>query len=156
MSQNAISQIYDKLQLHFYKKIYSNFEHREATLTTVETFSMEVIMGLGNPTVAQFASAVEISSPNAAHRIKCLMQKGYLEKIRSEEDAREYHLKPTNKYLAYRKINQDYMNLLMERCKERFSEKDYEKLNEMLEIMSNELMPEIDIRDYKYFDTISK
>ena len=152
MAQNAISQIYDKMQLHFYRKIYSNFEHREATLTTVETFSMEVILALGNPTVAQFANAVEISSPNAAHRIQCLVQKGYVEKVRSESDAREFHLKPTNKYFAYRKINQDYMNLIMERCKERFSEEDYNKLNEMLEIMSNELMPEIDIKDYKFFD----
>ncbi len=154
MRNNAISQIYDKLRLHFYMKIYSRFENREATLTTVETFSMEVIMALDNPTVAQFAAAVGISSPNAAHRIKCLVQKGYVDKVRSEEDAREYHLKPTQKYLDYRKINQDYMDLLMERCKERFSKEDFEKLNEMLNIVNDELMPEIDIKDYKFFDTI--
>jgi DNA-binding MarR family transcriptional regulator len=133
-------------------KVYSRFENREATLTTVESFSMEVIMALGEPTVARFASVLNISSPNAAHRIKCLLQKGYVEKIRSEEDAREYHLKPTEKYLKYRQINQDYMALLMERCKERFSPEDYNKLNEMLDIMNNELMPEIDINDYKFFD----
>jgi DNA-binding MarR family transcriptional regulator len=156
MGNNAISQIYDKLRLHFYMKIYSRFENREATLTTVETFSMEVIMALEEPTVAAFAKAVDISSPNAAHRIKCLVQKGYVEKIRSETDAREYHLKPTVKYLDYRKINQDYMDLLMERCKERFSAEDYEKLNEMLNIMNDELMPEIDIKDYKFFDKINE
>ncbi|MBE5845702.1 MAG: winged helix-turn-helix transcriptional regulator [Butyrivibrio sp.] len=151
---NAISQIYDKLRLHFYMKIYSRFENREATLTTVETFSMEVIMALDNPTVAQFAKVVDISSPNAAHRIKCLVQKGYVEKIKSEDDGREYHLRPTQKYLDYRKINQDYMDVLMERCKERFSKEDYEKLNEMLGIITNELMPEIDITDYKFFEKI--
>ena len=156
MFSSAISQIYDKLRLHFYMMVYSRFENREATLTTVESFSMEVIMALGNPTVAQFASAVKISSPNAAHRIKCLIQKGYVEKNRSEEDAREYHLKPTQKYLKFRQINQDYLDILMERCKERFSPEDYEKLNEMLDIINNELMPEIDIKDYKFFDTIKK
>ncbi len=154
MKNNAISQIYDKLRLHFYMKIYSRFENREATLTTVETFSMEVIMALDNPTVAQFAKVVDISSPNAAHRIKCLVQKGYVEKIKSEDDGREYHLRPTQKYLDYRKINQDYMDVLMERCKERFSKEDYEKLNEMLGIITNELMPEIDITDYKFFEKI--
>ncbi len=154
MKNNAISQIYDKLRLHFYMKIYSRFENREATLTTVETFSMEVIMALDNPTVAQFAKVVDISSPNAAHRIKCLVQKGYVEKIKSEDDGREYHLRPTQKYLDYRKINQDYMDVLMERCKERFSKEDYEKLNEMLGIITTELMPEIDITDYKFFEKI--
>ena len=156
MINTAISQIYDKLRLHFLMKVYSRFENREATLTTVESFSMEVIMALGEPTVARFAKAVDISSPNAAHRIKCLLQKGYLEKIRSESDAREYHLRPTDKYLAYRKINQDYLDILMERCKERFSKEDYDKLNEMLDIMNNELMPEIDIKDYTFFNKIKQ
>ncbi|MCR5272273.1 MAG: MarR family winged helix-turn-helix transcriptional regulator [Lachnospiraceae bacterium] len=152
MLSSAISQIYDKLRLHFYMKVYSRFESREATLTTVESFSMEVIMDLGEPTVAQFAKVLNISSPNAAHRIKCMLQKGYLEKIRSESDAREYHLKPTEKYLKFKQINEDYLNLLMERCKERFSKEDYDKLNEMLTVINNELMPEIDVKDYKFFD----
>ena len=107
-------------------KVYSRFENREATLTTVESFSMEVIMALGEPTVAEFAKAVNISSPNAAHRIKCLIQKGYVDKIRSEQDAREYHLKPTSKYLKFRRINEEYLEILMERCKERFSSEDFE------------------------------
>ncbi len=113
-------------------------------------------MALGEPTVAQFAKVTDISSPNAAHRIKTLLQKGYLEKIRSESDAREYHLRPTQKYLNFRKINEDYIAILMDRCKERFSKEDYEKLNEMLEIMNNELMPEIDIKDYTYFEKVNQ
>ena len=152
MFSNSISQIYDKLRLHFYMKVYSRFENREATLTTVESFSMEVIMALGEPTVAEFAKVVNISSPNAAHRIKCLIQKGYVEKIKSSEDGREYHLKPTKKYMRFKQINEDYVNILMERCKERFSTEDYDKLTEMLDIINRELMPEIDIKDYKFFD----
>ncbi len=151
MVDNAISQIYDKIRLHFFMKVYSRFENREATLTTVESFSMEVIMALGEPTVAQFAQVLDISSPNAAHRIKSLLQKGYLEKIRSETDAREYHLKPTEKYLRYKRINDKYLKLLMERCKRRFSEEDFQKLNEMLTIINEELMPEIDVKDYTFF-----
>ena len=148
MFSNSISQIYDKLRLHFYMKVYSRFENREATLTTVESFSMEVIMALGEPTVAEFAKVVNISSPNAAHRIKCLIQKGYVEKIKSSEDGREYHLKPTRKYMRFKQINEDYVNILMERCKERFSADDFNKLTEMLDIVNRELMPEIDIKDY--------
>ena len=35
-------------KLHFYKQIFSRFEDREATLTTVESFCMEVIMHWAN------------------------------------------------------------------------------------------------------------
>ena len=156
MLNTSISEIYDKLRLHFYMKVYSRFENREATLTTVESFSMEVIMALGEPTVAQFAGVVNISSPNAAHRIKCLVQKGYVEKIQSKDDAREYHLRPTGKYMAYRQINQDYLEILMKRCQERFSPEDYAKLNEMLDIINHELMPELDIQDYTFFDKVGE
>lgn len=145
----AISHIYDKLRLHFFMKVYSRFENREATLTTVETFSMEVIMSMQEPTVAQFAKMLDISSPNAAHRIKCLVQKGYVEKVQSKEDGREYHLRPTKKYLDFCKINQDYLKVLMKRCEKRFSPEDYKKLNEMLDIINNELMPELDIEAFK-------
>lgn len=154
MVNNAISQIYDKLRLHFYMKVYSRFESREATLTTVESFSMEVIMDMGEPTVAEFARVLNISSPNAAHRIKSMLNKGYLEKVQSETDAREYHLRPTKKYLSFKRINENYIDILMERCKKRFSKEDYDKLNEMLTIINEELMPEIDVKDYRFFDKV--
>ncbi|WP_044915463.1 MarR family winged helix-turn-helix transcriptional regulator [Butyrivibrio sp. WCE2006] len=149
MLDYAISQIYDKLRLHFFLKVYSRYENREATLTTVETFSMEIIMAMNEPTIAEFAKTLNISSPNAAHRIKCLVQKGYLEKVQSKDDGREFHLRPTKKYLDFCKINQDYLKILMKRCEKRFSPEDYKKLNEMLDIINKELMPELDIEAFK-------
>ncbi|WP_029320404.1 MarR family winged helix-turn-helix transcriptional regulator [Butyrivibrio sp. AE3004] len=149
MFDYAINHIYDKLRLHFFMKVYSRFENREATLTTVETFSMEVIMAMEEPTVAEFAKMLNISSPNAAHRVKCLMQKGYVEKVQSKDDGREYHLRPTKKYLDFAKINQDYLKILMKRVEKRFSPEDYKKLNEMLDIINNELMPELDLAAFK-------
>ena len=149
MFDYAIAHIYEKIRLHLFMKVYSRFENREATLTTVETFSMEVIMAMEEPTVAQFAKMLDISSPNAAHRIKCLMQKGYVEKVQSKDDGREYHLRPTKKYLDYCKINDDYLKIIMQRCEKRFSPEDYQKLNEMLDIINNELMPELDIKAFK-------
>ena len=145
MLSTSFGRIYEKLRLHFYMSVFSNFEKREATLTTVESFSMEVISALGEPTIAEFAGILGISSPNAAHRIKCLIQKGYVKKVQSEDDARAFHLVPTKKYLDYSKINDDYVLLLIKRCKERFSEEDYKKLGEMLDIICSELMPEIDM-----------
>jgi len=124
-------------------QIYSKFETKEATLTAVESFSMECIKYLGEPTVSEFAGLMGISSPNAAYKVNSLVKKGYIEKKQSENDKREFHLCPTEKYMRYYRISQDYINTVVERCRKRFSEKELEDLDSMMQIIRTELMPEI-------------
>ena len=143
MLDQAFNTVYTKFKLHFYQTVFSRFENREATLTTVESFCMEGIMALGSPTVAQFAQAMHISTPNASYKINSLIQKGYVEKVRSETDRREYHLRPTQKYLDYYNISYAYLQTVVDRVKARFSPEDVAKLDEMLTVVGNELMPEI-------------
>ena len=104
---------------------------------------MEIINALGNPTIAEFSSFVNISPPNAAYKINSLVQKGYVEKIQSPEDKREYHLAVTQKYIDYYNVSYRYLSTVMDRIKERFPAQDVEKLEEMLTIISDELMPEL-------------
>ena len=143
MLDQAFEQVYNKFKLHFYQKIFSRFEDREATLTTVESFCMEVIMALREPTIAEFSHMMNLSTPNAAYKINSLVKKGYEERIQSSTDKREYHLRPTQKYIDYYNISYSYLHQVMERAKERFSPEDLQKLEEMLVIFSDELMPEI-------------
>lgn len=143
MLDQAFNTVYTKFKLHFYQKVFSRFENREATLTTVESFCMEGIMALGSPTVAQFAQAMHISTPNASYKINSLIQKGYVQKVRSETDRREYHLCPTQKYLDYYNISYAYLQTVVDRVKARFAPEDVAKLDEMLTVVGNELMPEI-------------
>ena len=56
---------------------------------------------MGEPTIAQFSHMMNLSTPNAAYKINSLVKKGYVERIRSTADKREYHLRPTQKYLDY-------------------------------------------------------
>ena len=143
MLDQAFEQVYNKFKLHFYQKIFSRFEDREATLTTVESFCMEVIMALREPTIAEFSHMMNLSTPNAAYKVNSLVKKGYVERIQSSTDKREYHLRPTQKYIDYYNISYSYLRRVMERAKERFSPEDLQKLEEMLVIFSDELMPEI-------------
>ena len=143
MLETAFSKVYTKFKLHFYRAVFGRFQAREATLTTVETFCMETIAALGEPTVNEFSSFVGISSPNAAYKINNLVQKGYVEKRQSQQDKREYHLVVTQKYRDYYDISYRYLNTVMERIKTRFPEQDVKRLEEMLEVISSELMPEI-------------
>lgn len=143
--QEAFSNVYMKFKLHFYKKVFERLSGREATLTTVETFCMEIIYALGRPTVAEFAKIADISSPNAAYKINNLMKKGYLRKVQSETDRREYHLEVTEKYLNYYNVSYNYMETVMNRIDARFTEEEKKTLVRMLEIIDTELMPEIKI-----------
>ena len=145
MLEQVFQEVYTKFKLHFYQSIFQRFATREATLTTVESFCMEGIMAMGEPTIAEFSRLMGISTPNAAYKIGSLVKKGYVEKIQSTTDRREYFLRPTQKYIDYYSISYSYLHLVMERAKQRFSPDDLTKLEEMLQIVSDELMPEIQL-----------
>ena len=143
MLEQVFEQVYTKFKLHFYRTVFGRFQRREASLTTVETFCMEIIMALGQPTVNEFSNFVGISPPNAAYKINNLIQKGYVRKERSPEDKREYHLVVTQKYIDYYNISYSYLGTVMGRIQQRFPPEDVARLEEMLRIISEELMPEI-------------
>jgi DNA-binding MarR family transcriptional regulator len=145
MLDQAFAEVYTKFKLHFYQKVFGRFQSREASLTTVESFCMEIIQALDKPTINEFAQFVQISPPNAAYKVNSLIQKGYLRKVRSEDDRREYYLEPTDKYVDYYNISYRYLSTVMDRIKERFSPEDTEKIEEILHIISDELMPEIQL-----------
>ncbi len=144
MLKEAFNKVYTKFKLHFYHKVFERWEDREATLTTVETFCMEIIYAMKNPTVNEFAQATHISSPNAAYKVNSLVKKGYIKKVQSKEDKREYHLEVTDKYLDYYNISYNYMSTVMDRIQEKFTKEEQAQLVRFLTIVSDELMPEIE------------
>ena len=143
MLEQKFEIVYTKFKLHFYQEIFERFQNREASLTTVETFAMETIQALGCPTINEFASFMRISPPNAAYKVNSLVKKGYVRKVQSASDRREYHLEVTQKYIDYYNISYSYLGTVMARIRARFPEEDVKKIEEMLDIISGELMPEI-------------
>lgn len=143
MLKTSFSNVYMKFKLYFYKKVFERWQDREVTLTTVETFCMEIIYALGKPTVNEFASVINISSPNAAYKVNNLIKKGYLNKIQSENDKREYHLEVTDKYLEYYNITYNYMDVVMKRIEDRLEPDELKTLEKVLKIIDEELMPEV-------------
>ena len=104
---------------------------------------METIQALGSPTVNEFASFMRISPPNAAYKINSLIRKGYVRKLQSEQDKREYHLQVTQKYRDYYNISSDYVRQVVDRMRKRFTPEECAKLEEALTIIDRELMPEV-------------
>ena len=145
MLQQSFNRVYSKFKLHFYQKVFEKFQDREATLTTVETFCMEIINAMNGPTVNEFAKVANLSSPNAAYKVNHLVKKGYLEKVQSTSDKREYHLQVTQKYLNYYNISSSYMHSVIRKLQERLDESEMETMIKILTMMDEEIMIEVPI-----------
>ena len=145
MLEQTLSDVYMKFKVHFYQEMFAHLHSRETSLTTVELFCVEVIYALKEPTVAEFANFIKVSSPNAAYKVNSLIKKGYIEKIQSETDRREFHLKVTQKYYDYYNLSQNYVQKVVERSKEHFTPEQIEILDGILSEMSTELMTEVAI-----------
>jgi DNA-binding MarR family transcriptional regulator len=141
--QRSFFDVYAKFKLHFYRKIFSRFEAREASLTAVETFCVEVINALDSPTISDFARFVNISQANAAHKVQNLIKKGYVEKVREEKDRREYRLFLTERFNEYNRMHTDYVDEVIARMEKRFAPEELKTLRHILEVIDTELMPEI-------------
>ena len=142
--EKSFATIYTKFKLHFYQTI-SKRKTVDASLTIFEVFCMEGILALEEPTIAQFGRLMNLSTPNAAYKVNNLVKKGYVERVQSQADKREYHLRPTQKYLDEYNVSYSYLDTVIARAREHFSEDELEKFAQMLEFIGNELMPEGDV-----------
>ena len=141
--EENFAEIYAKFKIHFYQEMFSQLHGRETSLTTVETLCVETIHALNNPTVKEFSSFINISPPNAAYKINSLISKGYIKKVRSADDRREYQLMVTDKYYQYYNISASYQNQVMQRIREHFKPEQLDIINTVLQVINDELMPEI-------------
>ena len=143
MLEKAFAKVYTKFKLKFYQSVFDSVQNNAKDLSVLETFCVEVINALGRPTVSEFSEFAQLSSPNATYKINSLIRKGYIRKTRSTEDKREYYLEVSEKYIHMNGRSYRYMALVMQRIREHFSPEDAEKIEYLLQTMSDELMPEI-------------
>ena len=142
MLEKNFVDVYDKLKLQFYKRIFGLVRERDGSLSAMEAFSLEVIKMLKEPTVGQFAEFLNISQSNATYKVNSLIKKGYIERENSRTDRREYHLVLSEKFYRYTALQSSYEHTVIERIRERFTPEKAAELDEMLKIISTELMPE--------------
>ena len=142
MIETNFRSVFDKFELRFFRKIFDLVRERDGSLSAMEAFSLEVIKILDTPTVGQFADFLKISQSNATYKVNSLIKKGYLERQNSPLDRREYHLVLSEKYYHYEDLLTSYQKTVIDRINERFSPEDLQKFDEMLGIISGELMLE--------------
>ena len=143
MLTEVFAEVYEKFKLNLYKHMFVNGGGKEHELTATETFTLEVIHAMKNPKVSQLAEFLEMSTPNVAYKISSLMKKGYIEKIQSKEDKREYILKETEKFHEYYKAKNSYIPIVLDRLAKRFTDEEIDNLEHILKVMSDEFMGEV-------------
>ncbi len=142
MLEKHFADVYNKFKLQFYRRVFELVRERDGSLSAMEAFSLEVIYMLGQPTVSQFADFLNISQSNATYKVNNLIKKGYLERQNSTVDRREYHLILSEKYYTYMNLYANYELTVMRRVAERFPPEDVAVFDRILQVMSDELMPE--------------
>ena len=146
MLKDNFTEVYDKFELEFFRRLFSLVREREGSLSAMEAFSVEIIRQMKEPTISQFADFLGISQSNATYKVNSLIKKGYIIKENSDVDRREYHLRLSEKYYQYSGLMRGYVDTVMERMERRFRPEELETLTEMLKIMSHELMPEATVQ----------
>ena len=132
-----LEQQFDKLYLMFRANYYRQFVHeigtREGSLSATESYCVELIHLMNNPTVSDFADYLGISVPNANYKINSLVKKGYLVRQTSENDKRKQHLVVTDKFLNYYGLNDKVISQLMKSIRKDFSQDELDTFKDMLE-----------------------
>lgn len=137
MLENEFEKLYLKFRLNYCKNLFSKVNE---SLSPTESYCVETIYLLDRPTVHEFAEYIHISQPNATYRINNLIEKGYVRKVISENDKREYHLEVTDNFLKDYGVNTSFNAKLMEGIREKFSEEEIKLLEKMIQKIVEEIM----------------
>ncbi|MCR5367212.1 MULTISPECIES: MarR family transcriptional regulator [Eubacterium] len=140
---NPLSEVYGKFRVHYYRDVFNRIQARELSLSAVEVYCVEIIKALNKPTINEFANFINISSPNATYKVNSLIQKGYVVKVQSETDKREYYLDVTEKFYKYWNLSEKYLDIVEKRLEENLTAEEFETFNSILKKISNEMMPEV-------------
>lgn len=141
--ERHFNTMYDKFKLMLYDRaLRERGRSMPGDLSLQEVIYMEIIIALGDPTVAEFSRYAKLSASNTAYRLNKLEERGYIRRKRSDLDKREYRVEATSRYREEYGVIFDYIHLVCDRIEERFAPEDVDKFEEMLGIISEELMPE--------------
>lgn len=120
MLEKNFSDIYTKFKMRLYSKVFNQDIKVEDSLSAIEVLCVELIVAMDRPTINEFASFAQLSAPNAAYKINNLVKKGYINKVQSSVDKREYHLEVTDKYMKTYGVTYDYIGTVMKRIRKDF------------------------------------
>lgn len=132
MIEENFEVIYKAFRLELYRHVFSILGEKSGSVSATEYFSLEVVYLLGNPTITEFADFLRISSPNAAYKVKSLIEKGYLEKSQTS-DKRSFRLSVTEKFMQYYHKSDSYGSFIMKMLTPRMTADEIQQIDRLFE-----------------------
>lgn len=132
-------RLFQKLRLLHYRSMLGRVGEREGSLSATEAFSVDVIHILGEPTIKQFSDFLGISQPNATYKINSLISKGYIKKVPSEDDRREFHLHVAEKFYSYYEENTSFLQYAVSKLENNHSPQELKLFETMLRELNDAL-----------------
>ena len=145
MLEESFIAVITKFKYLFYKRFYDNLNNKDSGLTSTEAFCLDAIYILNRPTITELAKFLKISNSNVAYRIMNLINKGYVKKIQSQFDKREYYLLTTNKYDKYYGIDNELLEFVTSKLETKLTREEIKKLDQSLRTVMEELEEENNI-----------
>lgn len=143
MLENYFKTLYTKFKIKFYKKVFDKSSVSSSHLNPYETFCIEIIYTLKRPTINEFANFINISSANASYKVNSLIKKGYIKKIKSRYDKREYHLAVTRKYFEHYPVGEFHIKTMLNNTEKKFKSSEIEIINNILTVIYKEMLAEL-------------
>lgn len=138
MLEKEFERLYYKFRENYCRNLFAGV--KEGSLNPTDSYCLEVIFLLNRPTINEFAEYVNISLPNASYRINNLIAKGYVKKLVSKYDRREYHLEVTDKFISIYGANASFNTKIMNRIRVDFSKEEIDVLEGMIKRIVDEIM----------------
>lgn len=136
---NEAISLYQKLRLMHYRSLFGRIHEKAGSLSATEAFSVDVIFILNAPTIKQFSDFLGISQPNATYKINSLISKGYVKKVLSEDDRREYHLYVADRFYTYYDEKNAFLRSAVEKLESTHSADDLAIFEKMLRELNDTL-----------------
>lgn len=137
MLEKEFEKLYYKFRNNYCKNLFSNLNDEKDSLSPTESYCVEAIFLLNRPTVHQFANYVGISQPNATYRISNLIDKGYVRKVLSLDDRREYFLEVTDKFAKNYGMNASFNADLMTGIRDKFTKDEIAVMEKMIKRLND-------------------
>lgn len=133
MLTESLSRVMLRMRLGFMRKMFITVREESQDLTPMEIFCLEGIETMERPTISQFARFAGISQSNATYRVNCLIRKGYVNRVPSDKDRREFHLELTDKFKGCSPAFEQSCRVLAKRITLHMTREETEKLTAILD-----------------------
>jgi DNA-binding MarR family transcriptional regulator len=108
-------------------------------LTVSQMHYLEIISQLTNPNVTELATEMQLSKPTVTVALDKLIQKGFVDKVQSDEDRRSSHLHLTKKGMQINQTHEYAHTRFAELMAESLEPTELEQLTVLLEKLTTRL-----------------